>query len=153
MQPGCVTSRSVYNTTMKNKAPPTKKTVYIFGNPDLAIDSLPIRLIPQLQKQNPDFTFILKDPNEEWDVPEEMLVIDTAINAKKVTIFKDLKSFMTGPRLSMHDFDALSNLLFLEKLGRLKKVKIIAVPPDIDPQTALREISARLRLAEKKRGK
>lgn len=153
MQPGCVTSRSVYNRIMKNKAPTTKKTVYIFGNPDLAIDSLPIRLLPQLQKQNPDFTFILKDPNEEWDVPEEMLIIDTAINAKKVTIFKDLKSFMTGPRLSMHDFDALSNLLFLEKLGRLKKIKIIAVPPDIDPQNALREISARLNLAEKKRGK
>jgi hypothetical protein len=138
---------------MKNKASTIKKTVYIFGNPDLAIDSLPIRLLPQLQKENPDFTFILKDPNEEWDVPEEMLIIDTAINAKKVTIFKDLKSFMTGPRLSMHDFDALSNLLFLEKLGRLKKIKIIAVPPDIDPHTALREISARLRLAVKKRGK
>ncbi len=138
---------------MKNKASTTKKTVYIFGNPDLAVDSLPIRLLPQLQKQNPDFNFILKDPNEEWDVPEEMLIIDTAINAKKVTVFKDLKSFMTGPRLSMHDFDALSNLLFLEKLGRLKKVKIIAVPPDIDPQDALREITARLRLAEKKRGK
>ena len=138
---------------MKTKASTTKKTVYIFGNPDLAVDSLPIRLIPQLQKENPDFTFILKDPNEEWDVPEEMLIIDTAINAKKVTIFKDLKSFMTGPRLSMHDFDALSNLLFLEKLGRLKKIKIIAVPPDIDPQNALREISSRLNLAEKKRGK
>ncbi len=138
---------------MKNKVSTTKKTVYIFGNPDLAIDSLPIRLLPQLQKENPDFTFILKDPNEEWDVPEEMLIIDTAINAKKVTIFKDLKSFMTGPRLSMHDFDALSNLLFLEKLGRLKKIKIIAVPPDIDPQTALREISSRLRLEEKKRGR
>ncbi len=138
---------------MKNKTSTTKKTVYIFGNPDLAVDSLPIRLLPQLQKQNPDFTFILKDPNEEWDVPEEMLIIDTAINAKKVTIFKNLKSFMTGPRLSMHDFDALSNLLFLEKLGRLKKIKIIAVPPNIDPQTALLEISSRLNLAVKKRGK
>lgn len=126
---------------MKNKASTIKKTVYIFGNPDLAVDSLPIRLIPQLQKQNPDFNFILKDPNEEWDVPEEMLIIDTAINAKKVTIFKDLKSFMTGPRLSMHDFDALSNLLFLEKLGRLKKVKIIAVPPDLEPKKALKDIS------------
>jgi hypothetical protein len=138
---------------MKKKASTIKKIVYIFGNPDLAVDSLPIRLLPQLQKENPDFTFILKDPNEEWDVPEEMLIIDTAINAKKVTIFKELKSFMIGPCLSMHDFDALSNLLFLEKIGRLKKIKIIAVPPDIDPQTALREISARLRLEEKKRWK
>ena len=133
---------------MKNKVSKTKKTVYIFGNPDLTVDSLPIRLLPQLQKQNPDFNFILKDPNEEWDVPEEMLIIDTAINAKKVTIFKDLKSFMVGPRLSMHYFYALSNLLFLEKIGRLKKIKIIAVPPDIDPQKALREIFARLNLAK-----
>lgn len=133
---------------MKNKVSKTKKTVYIFGNPDLAIDSLPVRLLPELQKQNQDFNFILKDPNEEWDVPEEMLIIDTAINAKKVTIFKDLKSFMIGPRLSMHDFDALSNLLFLEKIGRLKKIKIIAVPPDIDPQKALREIFVRLNLAK-----
>ena len=126
---------------MKKKASNTKKTVYIFGNPDLAIDSLPVRLIPELQEQNPDFTFILKDPNEEWDVPEEMLVIDTAINVKKVTIFKNLKSFMIGPRLSMHDFDALSNLLFLEKIGRLKKIKIIAVPPNLEPKKALKDIS------------
>lgn len=145
---------SWYNTDVSHP----ETTVFIFGNPDLEIDSLPIKLIPELQKSCPTFSFILKDPNEEWDVPEEMIIIDTAIGAKKVTVFKDLKSFMTGPRLSMHDFDALSNLLYLEKLGRLKKIKIIGVPPDIEPKKALGEIvimlqpSTRPRLAEAKSG-
>jgi len=118
----------------------SKQTIYIFGNPDLEMDSLPVKLIPELEKLYPQFTFILKDPNEEWDIPEEMIIIDTAVGLDNVTVFDDLESFTNTPNLSMHDFDALANLRYLKKLGRLKKIKIIGIPPEIDPKKALEMI-------------
>ncbi|MFA6554315.1 MAG: hypothetical protein WCS89_02290 [Candidatus Paceibacterota bacterium] len=116
------------------------KTVFIFGNPDLEMDSLPIRLVPRLQKIFPEVSFQIKDPNEEWDIPEEMTIIDTAVGVDEVTIFDDLESFDKTPQLSMHDFDALTNLRYMKKLGRLKKIMIIGVPPDISEEKAVEEI-------------
>ena len=116
------------------------QTIFIFGNPDFEPDSLPVKLIPDLQKTYPDFSFVLKDPNEEWDVPENLTIIDTAIGLEKITVFDDLDSFVNAPRLSMHDFDALDNLRFLKKLGKLKNIKIIAVPPGMNKDEALKEI-------------
>jgi len=104
------------------------KIVYVFGNPDVAQDSLPLKILPELQKQLPEFRFEAKDPNEEWEAPEELIVIDTVVGIKEITVFDDLARFASAPRLSLHDFDAFANLLILQKLGKLKKIKIIGVP-------------------------
>ena len=113
-----------------------KKTIFIFGNPDLEIDSLPLQILPELQKTLPEIEFIIKDPNEEWNVPEEMVIIDTVVGLDKVTIFDDIDEFVGAPQVSMHDFDALTNLRFLKKLGKLKKIKVIGVPPNITKEIA-----------------
>ena len=115
--------------------------IYVFGNEDLPEDSLPLRILPKLKKEFPDFKFILKDPNEEWEDIEEMLIIDTVVSIKDIKIFNNLNDFVRTPRVSLHDFDAYTNLLFLEKLGKLKKIKIIGVPPEIDEGDALDKIS------------
>lgn len=122
-----------------------KKTVYLFGNQDLEMDSLPIRLIPELQKEFPDVDFIVLDPNENWDVPEEMTVIDTVVGIKEITVFEDLEHFDEAPKLTCHDFDAFFNLRILKKLGKLKKIKIIGVPPIVTPETAVKDIVEKLR--------
>lgn len=44
----------------------------------------------------------------------------------------------------MHDFDALTKLRFLQKLGKLKEVMIIGVPPEMDEEKALEDTSALL---------
>lgn len=111
--------------------------IYIFGNPDLEEDSLPIKLIPELEKQFPSHRFIIKDPNEEWEIPEELVVIDTVSGIDQVTIFNDLKQFVSAPRVSLHDFDAFTNLIYLQKLGKLKKIKIIGVPQEIEKEKAI----------------
>jgi len=114
--------------------------VYVFGNPDLPADSLPLRILPELQKRFPQAQFEAKDPNEEWDVPEELIVIDTAEGIKEMTVFDDLARFAAVPRVTMHDFDALTNLRYLQKLGKLKKIKIIGVPGAMDEAGALQKI-------------
>jgi len=119
--------------------------IYIFGNPDLPMDSLPLRLLPQLRKQFPDITFEVKDPNEDWDVTEDLVVIDTAVGVKDVTVFNDLNSFTPAPRLSMHDFDALANMRLLQKIGKIKTVKIIGVPPEMGEEEAMEKVVTEVR--------
>jgi len=115
-------------------------TIFIFGNPELEMDSLPLRILPELRHTFPSIHFEIKDPNEEWDVPEKLTIIDTVVDIKKVKIFEDLDSFDSAPRMTMHDFDALANLRYLKKLGKLKEVKIIGISPDIDESEALRSV-------------
>jgi hypothetical protein len=105
--------------------------IFVFGNPDLDLDSLPLRILPELKKQLPEVNFEIKDPNEEWEVPEEFTVIDTVVGIDKPTIFESLENFSAPPRVSMHDFDAYTNLKYLQKLGKIKKIKIIGLPASL----------------------
>ena len=118
--------------------------IYVFGNPDLPVDALPIRLVPQLQAKFPLATFAIKDPNEEWDVPERLIVIDTVKGIDEVKEFNGLDSFASAPRVSMHDFDALTQLRLLQKLGKLKEITIIGVPPETKDNEALEAVVALL---------
>ncbi len=102
--------------------------VFVFGNEDVAMDALPILLVPELQKRFPDIDFIQLDPNEDWDVPDHMIIIDTVVGIEKCTVFNDLSTFMAAPRITCHDFDAYANLVLLKKVGQVKGVTIFGVP-------------------------
>ena len=119
-------------------------TIFIFGNPDLDFDSLPIRILPKLKINFPKVEFVVVDPNEEWNLPENLTVLDTAYGIDQPRVFNDLKNFAQAPRLTMHDFDALSNLRYLQKLGKIKQVKIIGLPPTINEQEALQFLTTTL---------
>lgn len=115
-----------------------KKKVLVFGNPDLEIDSLPLRILPVLQKKLLGIEFIVQDPNEEWEIGgEEITILDTAIGIKNIEIFDNLSKFSKVPRVGMHDFDALTNLRFLQKLGKIKKIKIIALPSNLSKKETI----------------
>ena len=115
--------------------------IFIFGNPDLEMDSLPLRVLPALKSRFPDIDFIVLDPNEEWKIPEEMVMIDTVVGIKELTIFDNLQTFVEAPRVSVHDFDAFFNLIYLQKLGKLKKIKIFGIPPEMEKNKAEEELT------------
>jgi hypothetical protein len=115
--------------------------VSIFGNPDLPQDSLPLRILPALKERFPGIDFRAVDPNEEWEVPEELVAIDAVAGIKRVQVFTDLKKFRDSPRLTSHDFDALANLKYLKKLGKIKRVRIIGIPFEFEEQEALAAVS------------
>ena len=122
-------------------------TIYVFGNPDLSSDSLPLRILPELKVKFPAVSFVVADPNEDWTGPAKLVVLDTAINLKKITVFDSLEKFTAAPRISLHDFDALANLQWLQKIGRLKGIKIIGLPPTMAAAEAVKltgEIIAKL---------
>ncbi len=116
------------------------KKIFVFGNEDLEEDNLPLKILPKLQENFPNIQFEEKDPNEEWDIPEELIILDTAVGIKEITIFDNLDKFSSAPRIGMHDFDALANLRFLKKLGKIKKTKIIALPSGIKESEAILKI-------------
>ena len=112
--------------------------VFVFGNADLDFDSLPLRLLPELKKQLPEIDFEVKDPNEEWEASEsELIIIDTVVGIDKPTVFENLENFSAPPRVSAHDFDAYTNLKYLQKLGKIKKIEIIGLPSMISKDVAI----------------
>jgi len=119
-------------------------TIFVFGNPDLAEDSLPLKILPRLRERFPHIQFKEVDPNEEWDMPEDVVVIDTVMGIEKVALLHGLEKFVAAPRVTMHDFDALAQLRYLQKLGKIKKVTIIGVPPTIAENEAYEEVSSML---------
>jgi hypothetical protein len=121
-----------------------KTRVHVFGNRELGFDSLPLRLIPKLREAFPGVEFVELDPNEEWNIPNPFLIIDTVQGIRDIRVFHGLDEFDAAPTISAHDFDALFNLRYLAKLGKLKRVIIIGVPLDIDETAALTKTSAAL---------
>lgn len=124
-----------------------KKVVYIFGNPDIEMDSLPVRLVPKLREMFPDITFTVLDPNEEWDVEKDMIIIDTVVGIEKVTVFENLEVFCKTPRVTCHDFDAYTNLQFLKKLGTIDSTYIIGVPVGIPESKLIPELNEAIQSA------
>lgn len=118
-----------------------KKTIYIFGNPLLAYDSLPVELKPELEKEFPDIDFIIQDPNENLK-PEngELVLIDTIEGIDKVIAIDDIGKIETRKIYSLHDFDLGFNLKLLAKIGMLKKVLIFGVPMNGGKKKVLGEL-------------
>lgn len=112
-------------------------TIFVFGNPDLSFDSLPLQILPKLHHQFPKINFKVLDPNEEWQLPDNLIVIDTVIGLNKPKIFTSLDHFDQSPHISLHDFDVLTNLRYLQKLGKLKKITIFGLPPDFSKPSAM----------------
>ena len=118
------------------------RVVFVFGNPDLPQDSLPLRLLPKLKTLLPEVDFRVQDPHEEWEIGEEITVIDTVEGLAEVEVFDKLEHFTSAPRITAHDFDALANLRYLQKLGKIKKVKVVGIPPDGNEEKVLEKVSA-----------
>lgn len=106
-------------------------TVYIFGNPLLPNDSIPIKWKGLLRKAFPEIIFELVDPNENFPRigKRNLTILDTVVGIKEPMIL-DLEDFEKNKKspISPHDYDLLMHLLLLKKLKKIDKVKIIGVP-------------------------
>lgn len=116
--------------------------IYLFGNPILKEDSLPLKLLPYLKKNFPQINFIIKDPTENWiENEKEVVIIDTVLGINKVKVFNSLSDFEeTGKRVSLHDYDLYLDLNLMKKLGILKKIKIIGVPQNKPFQEVFKDL-------------
>jgi len=119
-----------------------KKTIHIFGNPLLDFDNLPLKLAPKLKKIFPKINFVITDPNENLKpIGGELIIIDTIEGIKKVTVLDDIKKLEINKSYSLHDFDLAFNLKLLQKIGKLKKIKIIGVPMRGDEEEIFKQLA------------
>lgn len=118
--------------------------VYVFGNPLLEEDSLPLELLPELRRRMPDIEFVESDPA---DMPheEELLIIDTAMGINDVVLIEDIRKLKTCNLMSMHEMDLGQMLKLMKAAGMIKEVKIIAVPKGIQAEEALDRIGKIIR--------
>ncbi|MFA6908445.1 MAG: hypothetical protein WC289_01010 [Patescibacteria group bacterium] len=119
--------------------------VWVFGNADLELDALPVRILPGLKKQFPEYTFVHKDPLDEWEMHGELMIIDTVRGISAVTRFTSIDDFIDAPRVTMHDFDLGTQLKFLQKLNKLPRCTILGVPATLTEAEAIIQLQPFLR--------
>ena len=115
-------------------------TVYAFGNQELPMDSLPVRILERLRLAYPSASFVHKDPNESWELEPDAVILDTVVGLAEPAIFRDLAAFERAPRLTVHDFDLYAELRLRQKIGRLPNLTIIGLPPQITDEDAVKAV-------------
>lgn len=118
------------------------KTVYLFGNPDLPYDAVPVELFGPLARKFPDFNFRVVDPNE-LDLPEEgsdLIIIDTVEGLKTPRFITIDEIAELKARVTAHDFDLGSYLLLAKKMNKNIGIQIIGIPMSYESGQALDEI-------------
>ena len=128
------------------------KKIYVLGNKDFEMDSLPLRLIEDFRTRFlGEIEFIHVDPMEfftDENNEEDLVLIDTDINTDKVRVLEDIDKIQTTPNVSLHDFDLGTSLKIMKKIGKLKSVKIICVPQyfeGIDEEEVLDEVCEKIK--------
>ncbi len=117
--------------------------IYVFGNPLLKEDSLPLKLLPELRKAFPDLDFVEFDPSDNiHELGKELIIIDTVSGIKNVRIIENIGSIETDKIHSLHDFDLGQNLRLMKRLGMIEKVRIIGVPMTMGKNEAFNQIKS-----------
>ena len=116
------------------------KKIYVMGNLLVEQDSLPIKILPTLRKELPNFDFIELDPSEDFPKEKTITIIDTVLDIKKVTLVKEIDKIQLEKICSLHDFDLGYNLKLMKKFGLIEKVTIVGVPDNIEEDKAVQQI-------------
>lgn len=115
--------------------------ILVFGNPLLAQDSIPLKLVDKLKEAFPNIEFKEFDPNENLETEGRHLdIIDSVEGIEKVMLLTDIDSIRTSKVYSMHDFDLGYSLKLLKKLKYIDTVRIFGVPMKISEKEAFKQL-------------
>ena len=114
--------------------------IYVCGNPLVPEDALPLRIMPLLQQRFRQVEFLEFDPTEDLPKESTLIFVDTVINAHDVVLLDSVDRFVETKALSLHDFDLGLNLKLAQKMGWLKRVMIIGVPPKMSEGEAVEKV-------------
>lgn len=106
--------------------------IYVFGNEDFPEDNLAIKAAGNLSNKFPEIQFINITPNTDLPFFNEnkIIIIDVIQGINKIELINQemFDKLLLSPRNTVHDFDLGFQLKYLQKLGKLKDVKIIGIP-------------------------
>jgi 8-oxo-dGTP diphosphatase len=124
------------------------RTIYVFGNPLVKRDSLPLKLIDRLRKKFPSLEFREFDTTEDLELEGELNIIDTVKGIKKVEIIEDIDKIVSDKIYSTHDFDLGYNLKLWKKMGMIDKARILGVPSSMKDEDALEQLTRNIEFLE-----
>lgn len=113
-----------------------KKTVLVFGNPLVEMDSLALKVAGRLKGRVKGFEFREVDSVEREEKGKDLYIMDVVEGAEKVQLVDDLEKLKVRQPVSVHDLGLAMQLRLLKKMGRLGKVKVIAIPAGMDAKEA-----------------
>lgn len=102
--------------------------ITVLGNPDLPEDNVAIKLIPWLKKKYPGAEIKVEDPSGGLIPADDWLIVDACEGVDRITEFDDLDKFEELRRVGVHDYEVMTELKLLKKLGKIKKLRILAIP-------------------------
>ena len=120
-----------------------KTVVLCFGNEFVEMDRLPIILYRELRGKIPNVDFVLCDSlNEILDYLdyERVFILDTVKGIKDVSIIDDLELLKERKIYTLHDFDLSLYLKLVDKIKKIKNLKIIGIPVGYDKKEAKQKI-------------
>ena len=120
--------------------------IFVFGNPLLEEDSIALKVAEELRKKKEfkEFSFgEIESLSDLKEIPSEIVILDCAEGIEKIETISDLRHLQAEKKISLHDFDLGTELLLLEKIGKLKgkKIRIIAVPQEMGLGAAVKAVS------------
>ena len=113
--------------------------IFCFGNEYVENDDLALILADELKIENIEFVKCYS-PDFLMEHEGDLTILDVAKGINKVEIIDDANYLNNNKLVSLHDFDLGFFLKLLNELGKLGKLKIIAIPFGYDKQKAKEEI-------------
>ena len=115
------------------------RKILVFGNPLIEKDSIALKIAKVLQNsKNNGFAFeFVNSPEELQNYGSELLIMDAVKGLDRVQLLEGLDKIHLPPRITTHDFDLTFNLKLLQKIGKISKVQLIAIPPEMQLQYAI----------------
>ncbi|MEM5790916.1 MAG: hypothetical protein QXP77_02630 [Candidatus Aenigmatarchaeota archaeon] len=102
--------------------------IYILGNPLLREDSIALKIAKKLSKKFPEIEFKEFDVVEDLEESENLYLMDVVKGLEEVKIIQDFDCVETKKIFSLHDYDLGYEIRLLKKIGKIKKVFLIAIP-------------------------
>ena len=120
------------------------KKVFVFGNPLVENDSLALKVAERLKGKVKNIEFEAVESLDDVENKKDLYIMDVAFGIEKVQVIEDLEKLETKQPVSGHDFDLAIELKLLKKIGRIGKVKIVAIPAEYDLNKAVEEVKEML---------
>lgn len=119
--------------------------IFVFGNSLIENDSLALKIAKRLKGKVKGIKFEAVESLDDVEQKENLYIMDVAFGIEKVQVIENLEKLETKQPVSGHDFDLAIELKLLKKIGRIGKVKIIAIPAKYDLNKAVEEVKEMLK--------
>lgn len=113
------------------------KKIYVFGNPYLENDNFAHKVAGKLKNIQ---VVPCRGPEELIGEKEELLIIDVVNGINKPLVIKSIEQLKARKLTSLHDFDVGFFLHLLNKVGAVKRIKIIGVPEKGDSKKIAKKV-------------